>query len=154
MLVAVERQSTRSPGGADGGSGWEAERLVAGSDRRWRKNKAGPAEENGSPRLQLLEWLKGELLSWRSLVLLLSSRREGKLTVARWLLRLLLLLEASVTEEKSFAEDREMMQPPCLTFWWLLEVEMTVRKRRRFLLQRKKEEEKICRNWAKMQVFG
>ena len=61
-------------------------------------------------------------------MLLLSSRGEGKLTVARWLLRLLLLLEASVTEEKSFAEEREMMQPPSVMFWWLIEVEMTVRR--------------------------
>ena len=121
-------------------AGWrpawlKAARLVAGTDRHWRKNKTGPAEEKESPRSQLLEQLKGELLSWRSLVLLLSSRGEGKLTVARWLLRLrlllllLLLLEASVTEEKSLAEAREMMQPPCVTFWRLLEVDMTVRRR-------------------------
>jgi len=53
-------------------------RLVVGSGRRWKKKKKQrPAKEKGSSRLELLEWLRRELLPWLPLGRKRASRQGG-----------------------------------------------------------------------------
>jgi hypothetical protein len=55
----------------------EVVRPAAHFGRNWKKKEQSPAKEKGSSRLELLEWLRKELLSWLPLGRIKASGQGG-----------------------------------------------------------------------------
>ena len=97
----------------------EVVRPAAGSGRSWKKKKQRPAKDRGSSRLELLEWLRAELLPWLPLGRIKASRQGGCSCYCQG---------HGGKEEDFYRGEREVVQPPREMVWWLLEVGTIVRR--------------------------
>jgi len=84
-------------------------RSVAGSGRHWKKKKKQrPAKEKRSSRLELLEWLRKELLPW----LPLGRKRASGQGGGRCFYCCRCCRDHSDKEEDFYRGEREVVQPP------------------------------------------